>query len=104
MRGWLGPTGRVFDDRTDKGHLIAHAFGGGLAVNIFPQRRDINRGWSTRGKVYRAMEQYCVTYPGTFCFNRLLYADESSRPSTTEFGILKDASTLWVEQFDNRSR
>jgi hypothetical protein len=102
MRGWLGPTTKVFDAGTDKGHFIAHAAGGGLAVNIFAQRRDINRGWTPRGRVYRCMERYCIANPGTFCFSRAIYDDDSSRPSEIEFGILLDVDMLWVERFENR--
>ena len=47
------------DCRRDKGHFIAHAIGGGLDMNIFSQARDLNRGISEQGKVYRLMERYC---------------------------------------------
>jgi hypothetical protein len=102
LRGWLGPTTKVFDAATDKGHFIAHTAGGGLAVNIFPQRRDINRGWSSRGRVYRCMERCCLLNAGTFCFSRAIYDDDSSRPAEIEFGILLDRDMLWVERFENR--
>ena len=39
----------------DKGHYLGHASGGTLDINLFPQRRDLNRGWSEQGKRYRAM-------------------------------------------------
>ena len=42
----------------DKGHFLGHASGGTLDINLFPQRRDLNRGWSDQGKRYRAMERY----------------------------------------------
>lgn len=35
-------------------------------MNLFLQRRDLNRGWSQQGKQYRAMEQYLADHPGTF--------------------------------------
>ena len=66
MKGFLGPSSKVFGDGYDKGHFIGHSLGGGLDVNLFPQRRDINRGWSKRGKVYRAMEKYCADHPAPF--------------------------------------
>jgi hypothetical protein len=101
QRGFLGPTKRVFGSNYDKGHFIGHSLGGGLDINLFPQRRVINRGWSARGKVFRSMEQYCALNPGTFCFSRPIYRDLTWRPSELEYGILKKNGELWVERFDN---
>ncbi len=101
MKGFLGPTAQVFGENYDKGHFVGHSLGGGLDVNLFPQRKDINRGWSRRGKVYREMEQYCVDHPGTFCFSRPLYRDRSWRPHLLEYGLLTGENTLWVERFEN---
>lgn len=102
MRGFLGgglePTEA---GPTDKGHFIGHAQGGGLDINLFPQLRDVNRGWSERGKVYREMERYCAEHPGTFCFSRPIYADGSWRPTAIEYGVLTGPRTLWVERFEN---
>ncbi len=80
LKGWVGDTEKFLGENTDKGHFIAHTIGGGLEINIFAQRRDINRGWSDRGKVFRSMEKYCARHPGTFCFNRPIYRDDTSRP------------------------
>ena len=105
LRGWVGPTEMTYTKRYDKGHFIAHSIGGAVdrsEMNVFVQRRDLNRGWSEEGKLYRAMEKYCVVHPGTFCFSRPLYEDQTSKPSYLEFGILKDTGELWVECFDNR--
>lgn len=104
LKGWIGATGKVFGNRWDKGHYIAHTIGGavdGLEANVFVQRRDLNRGWSTEGKRYREMEKYCSMNKGTFCFSRPLYIDQSSKPAFIEFGILKDGRELCVELFDN---
>lgn len=101
LRGWVGQTEKSFGKNTDKGHFIAHTIGGGLEVNIFAQRRDINRGWSKRGRIFRSMEKYCVLHPNTFCFNRPLYSDDTSRPYMIEFGVLIESGELWVERFDN---
>ena len=102
MKGFLGgglePTA---EGSTDKGHFMGHAQGGGLDVNLFPQRTKINRGWSERGKVYRKMERYSSLYPGTFCFSRPIYADKTWRPRFVEFGLLTKQRTLWVERFEN---
>jgi hypothetical protein len=105
LKGWVGATEKVFGTSWDKGHYIAHTIGGavdGLEANIFVQRRDLNRGWSASGKRFREMEQYCVSNPGTFCFSRPLYSDQTSRPAFVEFGVLKDRKELWLECFDNR--
>lgn len=91
----------------DKGHFIGHELGGsvaGMEANVFIQRRSLNRGWSAEGKVYRAMERYCRSHPETFCFSRPFYADDTSKPSLLEFGVLRGLDDLWVQRFDNRGR
>lgn len=85
----------------DKGHVFAHSMGGGLDVNLSPQRADLNRGRSEEGKTYRRMEVYAAKYPGTFVFSRLIYADETWVPSSIEYGILLPEGKFWVEQFEN---
>jgi hypothetical protein len=105
LRGWVGPTWRTFGTNWDKGHFIAHSIGGAvdqLEVNVFIQRRDLNRGWSDAGRRYREMEQYCKSNPGTFCFSRPIYFDQTAKPAFVEFGILKNVHALSVECFDNR--
>jgi hypothetical protein len=104
LKGWIGATEKTFGKEWDKGHVIAHSIGGkvdGLEANVFVQRRDLNRGWSAAGKRFRDMEQYCLLNPGTLCFSRPLYADETARPECIEFGVLKMNRELWVECFDN---
>ena len=90
------------DERGDRGHLAAHAAGGGLEINVFHQDAYLNRGWSPQGKRYREMERYCAEHEGTFFFSRLIYADATARPAEIEFGILRPDRTLWLEVFDNR--
>lgn len=89
------------DDRGDRGHLAAHAAGGGLDINVFHQDAYLNRGWSPQGKRYRAMERYCAENEGAFFFSRLIYTDATARPAEIEFGILKPDGTFWVDVFDN---
>lgn len=96
MRGFPGS-----DERGDRGHLAAHASGGGLDINVFHQDVYLNRGWSPAGKRYREMERYCARNEGTFFFSRLLYSDATARPTEIEFGILQPDRTLWLEVFDN---
>ena len=105
LKGWVGPTEKMYGREYDKGHFIAHSIGGAVdraEMNVFVQRRDLNRGWSSEGKRYRQMEKYCVLNPGVFCFSRPLYEDITSKPASLEFGILKSSGEFWVEHFDNR--
>ncbi len=85
----------------DKGHFIAHSIGGGLDVNVFLQDRNLNRGLSAAGKLYRAMEKYCLMNPGTFCFSRPTYVDTTSVPRWLEFGLIKEDGSPWIEIFEN---
>jgi hypothetical protein len=104
LRGWLGATDSTFGKAWDKGHFIAHSIGGAVAgseLNVFIQRRDLNRGWSPAGRRYRAMETYCATHPAVLCWSRPVYTDGSAMPLQIEFGIFKGNRELWVETFDN---
>ena len=85
----------------DKGHVLAHSMGGGMDVNLFPQRPELNRGISADGKVYRKMETYVAKHPGTFVFSRLIYTDASWVPSSVEYGILLPKGKFWINQFKN---
>jgi len=75
--------------------------GGSLDVNIFPQKRELNRGWSEEGKLFRRMERHAGERPGTFCFARPIYHDMTCCPTVLECGVLKEDGTLWVERFEN---
>jgi hypothetical protein len=102
MRGFLG--GRIEiagKGLFDKGHVMAHASGGGLDVNLFPQRPQLNRGRSAQGRVYRRMERYAASNPGTFVFSRFLYSDPTWVPAELEYGVLRRDGELWIEQFAN---
>lgn len=104
LRGWVGPTDNTFGRAWDKGHFIAHSIGGsvvGWELNVFVQRRDLNRGWSPAGRRYRQMEQYCAANPGSLCWSRPIYCDDSAMPLQIELGVLKTDATLWVETFEN---
>lgn len=101
MRSWPGEPDELLGANRDNGHFIAHCIGGGLDVNVCSQDRELNRGWSPQGKIYRQMEKYCQEHAGTFCFSRPIYADSSSVPRWLEFGILKEDEILWVEVFEN---
>jgi len=105
LRGWVGPTEKIFGKKWDKGHFIAHSIGGAvdqMELNVFKQKRELNRGWSDEGKLYRKMEEYCFKNPGTFCFSRPIYTNQSDKPSFLEFGLLKHDKELWIELFNNQ--
>ena len=100
QRGYPSPRGRAIR-RLDKGHMVAHAAGGTFGPNMFPQNRDLNRGWSADGRRYRALEREIAATPGTFFFCCLLYADDSDFPAAIDLGVLRP-SGLHVERFRNR--
>ena len=102
MLGFVGRTEQHFGGGFDKGHFIAHTLGGSVNINLFPQARHINRGWSSEGKVYRQMERYCCDNPSVMLFSRPLYSDYTARPAAIEFGVLRTDGTLWVQMFTNR--
>lgn len=85
----------------DRGHLIPHLSGGEFGPNIFRQRRDLNRGWSSQGRRFRALEREAASTPGTFYFGHLLYEDGTAYPTEIETGLLR-GQTLHVDRFRNR--
>ena len=106
LRGWVGPKNQIFGKKWDKGHFIAHSIGGAvdkMELNVFKQKRELNRGWSLEGKIYRKMEQYCFRNPGTFCYSRPIYGNQSDKPSFLEFGLLKHNLELWYHCFNNQT-
>ncbi|GAA4344392.1 hypothetical protein [Flaviaesturariibacter amylovorans] len=105
MRRYLGKSSRVYAEygpSYDKGHFIAHATGGPIDANLFPQKREINRGWSKEGKRYREMERFVAAHPGIFVFSRPIYSDLGSCPFEVEFGYCDSKMNWRVEVFPNR--
>jgi hypothetical protein len=105
IRNFWGSASETFgylDQEYDKGHFIAHVSGGPIDINIFPQRRDINRGWSVEGKRYRAMEKHISKHPGTFVFSRPLYNDFSCCPAFIEFGYYDTHGVFEIAVFPNK--
>jgi hypothetical protein len=100
IRG-LGAVGGVERGSMDRGHLLAHSMGGSLDINLFPQRPDVNRGRSDRGRLYRRMERYAARHPGTFVFSRPIYGNSTWIPQALEYGILLPEPRFWVERFPN---
>jgi len=100
QRGYPSPRGRAARP-LDKGHMVAHAAGGTFGPNMFPQDRDLNRGWSAEGRRYRALEREIASRPGMFFFCCLLYADDSDLPAAIDLGVLRPDG-LHTERFRNR--
>jgi hypothetical protein len=101
MRGFMGGPIKSHSEAKDKGHFIAHSAGGGLDINLFPQRPELNRGHSDEGKVFRQMERYAAANPGTFMFAHPVYNDLSWFPVSSEYGVLTADLRVWVECFAN---
>jgi hypothetical protein len=72
---------------TDRGHLIARSAGGGdsIGINLIPQDRALNRGHSTQGRKWRALERLAATSPGTPVFVRAVYGPPTDTPSKLEY-------------------
>jgi len=88
----------------DRGHFLSHGQGGLMDVNFFPQIQEVNRGWSSAGKLYRALETCAAGNPDTFCFSRPLYSRENLTwdPEQLEYGLLAPGAGLRVVVFPNR--
>ncbi|UCV01700.1 DNA/RNA non-specific endonuclease [Dechloromonas denitrificans] len=96
---------RVLGDKAfvaDKGHFLGHASGGILDINLFPQRRELNRGWSGEGKRFRSMERHVAEHPGTFFYHRPIYDDDTWIPSKLEYAVLRGGSSWWKDMFFNK--
>ena len=104
MKGFLGAAGSYdcLGGKYDRGHFIANLSGGPIAINLYPQRRDVNRGWSAEGKRYREMEKYIAAHPGIFVFSRPIYNDFSCRPNSVIFGYCTTDMKVIVEEFPNK--
>jgi hypothetical protein len=109
MAGFLGNTAglswreRFFAthyDRYDRGHFMSHRQGGGLDINLFPQRADINQGRTALGQQYRAMERHCASIAGTFCFSRPIY-DRTWVPAALDYGAMYGPH-LRAKRFPNK--
>ncbi len=87
----------------DRGHFLGHAAGGELDINLFPQRRRLNRGCSEEGKRFTRMERHAATHVGTFVYHRAIYSDDTWIPDRLEYGLLVDDNVWWVETFSNRN-
>ena len=85
----------------DRGHFVAHAAGGGMDMNFFPQAAGLNRGTTRQGAVWKAMERHAIEHPGTPLFVRPVYEDVTWVPACLDFGLLVEGR-LRCERFQNR--
>jgi hypothetical protein len=100
LGGFLPGSDRWSHAGRDRGHLVAHALGGGLDLNLIPQARDLNRGSSLRGRRWREMERRAAARTGTPLFVRPIYGSPSWEPDELEYGLLVDGR-LSCERFAN---
>ncbi|MEO7215539.1 DNA/RNA non-specific endonuclease [Mucilaginibacter sp.] len=86
----------------DKGHFIAHCNDGQIDQNLYPQLKELNRGLSAQGKLFRSMERYLQRNEGVFYFVRPIYSDLTWIPHQIDFGIFTKEKGLLLNRFDNR--
>jgi hypothetical protein len=84
----------------DRGHFVAHAAGGGMDMNFFPQAAGLNRGTTRQGSAWKEMERHAIEHPGTPLFVRPLYEDVAWVPAYIDFGLLV-GDRLRCERFRN---
>lgn len=103
QKGFI-PSFTKFYPNKDRGHFLSHASGGLMDVNFFPQKKEINRGWSPAGKIYRAMEKHCASHSGTFVFSHPIYtaADPGWDPEQLEYGFYDHDREFRAILFPNR--
>lgn len=86
----------------DRGHFVPYTAGGLFGPNLYVQDRALNRGWSSDGRDYRALERAAVAgAPTTLMFIRPLYADDSDIPEFLDLGVVAGPD-LTVRRFRNR--
>jgi hypothetical protein len=85
----------------DRGHFMSLRQGGGYDMNLFPQLAAVNSGHGRWGE-YRVMENECAKKPGTFCFSRPIYTDETWIPCEIEYGYAHSVDDMRTARFPNR--
>lgn len=102
---WRDRFFQTYRHKYDRGHFISHRQGGGLDINLFPQRADINQGLTPLGAEYRALETACVAKPGVdpvFCCSRPIYDDDSWVPAELEYAVIYNPRRMVVRRFPNK--
>lgn len=100
LAGFLPNPLRWSNVGVDRGHLVAHTCGGGDDLNLFPQAAGLNRGRSVEGRLWRKMESYAATRPGTPLFVRPIYTGPTWKPDAIDYGVLL-RDRMWIERFAN---
>lgn len=98
---WRDRFFRTYGHKYDRGHFMSHRQGGGLDINLFPQRADINQGRSPQGVAYRSLEKACVA-SSVFCFSRPIYDDGTWVPAQLEYGVVHQTQRMQVMMFPNK--
>lgn len=101
LAGFIPVPGSWSGRGRDRGHLIAHALGGELDLNLLPQSSALNRGRSPEGRRWRALEREAAASAGTPLFVRPIYEDQTWSPSEFEYGLVRGGG-VHVERFQNR--
>jgi hypothetical protein len=101
LAGFIPVPGSWSGRGRDRGHLVAHALGGGLDVNLVPQSSALNRGRSEEGRRWRALEREAAASPGMPVFVRPIYTDATWSPTEFEYGLVRGGG-LQVERLQNR--
>jgi len=103
MNGFIGPFTKLAKYKDfDKGHFISHKINGSLDQNLYPQLKELNRGWSKQGKLFRSLERYCEQNPDVFLFTRPVYTDLSWMPKFIDYGVFTKEFGLLLNRFDNK--
>ena len=85
----------------DRGRLPQPTFRWRLRHHLFPQRRELNRGWSPEGKVFRPHWRP-TPWPGPArSIRSRLDDDDTWIPDRLQYG-LPPTTTLWIENFANK--
>ena len=92
MRGFPLPPS---DGELVRGHLVAHAIGGGTDINLIPQsaRLNISGAW-------RRLERLAQSNPGAFLAVEVGYSDDSQTPARFTYVVAVDGM-LTIERFAN---
>jgi DNA/RNA non-specific endonuclease len=92
MRGFPLPPS---DGQLVRGHLVAHAIGGGTDINLISQsaRLNVSGAW-------RRLERLAQSNPGAFLAIEVGYSDDSQTPSRFTYVLAVDG-TLTIESFAN---
>ncbi len=103
MKGFIGQFTKLDKYKDyDKGHFISHKINGNLDQNLYPQLKELNRGWSKQGKLFRSMERYCEQNMDTFIFTRPIYTDLSWIPRFIDYGVFTKEFGLLLNRFNNK--